>query len=108
MIDHGNKIWFTEDQLEVLKRRYEDGETTGKLSEVYGISPCTVRRRLKEMGVTIRPAGKTVLVTAQVMGTAIEMRKRGVSWPSISRKTKVNARSIQRRIQKDLGPSAWM
>lgn len=108
MIDHGNKIWFTDDQLEVLKRRYEAGDTTGKLSEVYGISPCTVRRRLKEMGVTIRPAGKTVLVTAQVISTAIEMRKRGVSWPSISLKTKVNARSIQRRIQKDLGPSAWM
>ena len=107
MLDHGNRIWFTPEQLEGLKRRYEDGFTTGDLSEIYGISPCTVRRRLKEMGVAIRPAGKTVLVTDQVMAAAIEMRRSGISWPIIQRKTKVNARSIQRRIQKDIGPSAW-
>ena len=87
-------IMFTDEQLKALGDLYKAGWSTRKLGRRYGISPTTVQRRLKAMGVELRDLGLNHIVTDHVMTTAHRMRREGARWKAIAAATGVNHKSI--------------
>lgn len=94
LFDSEKFIPFTDAQMARLKQSYLAGETTRSLAKVYGISPCTVRRRLLIMDVTLRPQGREPRVTPEVLATASAMRAQGKPWKDIGQKTGVKVETI--------------
>lgn len=95
LFDSERFIPFTAEQIANLKKSYLAGESTRSLAKRYGISPCTVRSRLRRMGVALRNQGRSVRVTPQVMAKASAMRAQGQPWKIIQQKTGVKAESIR-------------
>lgn len=58
VFDSDRFLPFTNEQMDLMKRKYESGETSEVIANEFGIDPNTVRRRLKLMGVPIRTRGK--------------------------------------------------
>jgi len=87
-------IQFTPEQLQALAEMYNAGRSTRTLAARYGVSPCTVRRRLVSMGVPLRGRGG-LLVTEQVLAVARHMLSNGARWYAVSWATGVKALSIQ-------------
>lgn len=52
-------IPFTAEQLKSMAAQYESGKTTYELSDIFGIDPRGVCRRLRLMGVKLRNRGNT-------------------------------------------------
>lgn len=100
--DHDRRfIPFTEEQLQALADLYRAGHSTRKLSARYGISPCTVRRRLLALGVTLRGHAPIRSATVQVMEIAHRMRKEGRGWRSIAEATGVKADTIMGAMRRE-------
>lgn len=55
--DHDNTIPFTDDQHQRMILMYETNESAQRISEVFGVSPQTVLRRLRTLGVEIKRQG---------------------------------------------------
>lgn len=87
-------IEFTQEQLQTLKAMYLAGMSTRKLSKIYGISPTTVQRRLKSMGVELRDISRNYLVTDSVLETANRMRNAGARWKNVEAATGVSPQTI--------------
>jgi hypothetical protein len=49
---------LSETQLAEVITRYQAGDPATVLGKVYGLSDSTIRKQLREAGVTIRPRGK--------------------------------------------------
>lgn len=88
-------IVFTPQQLAQLKASYIAGESTDRLSARYGIAKCTVRRRLKAMGVTLRKPGRVLQATPEAIQKAATMRRAGHTWAEISKAVGVKSASIE-------------
>lgn len=94
-------IPFTDEQLQRLADLYRNGWSTRKLGARYGISACTVRRRLLAMGVTLRGQGKWHVVTDQVMAIARHMREVGAGWRVVHWATGVAPDSIMNAMRRE-------
>ena len=92
-------ITFTPEQLQALADMYTAGQSTRKLAARYGISPCTVRRRLIAMGVTLRGKGG-LIVTEQVIAIARHMLSNGARWYAVSWATSIKAETIMGAIRR--------
>ncbi|QHJ83067.1 MAG: hypothetical protein [Caudoviricetes sp.] len=55
--DHDNTIPFTDDQHQRMILMYETNASAQRISEVFGVSPQTVLRRLRTFGVEIKRQG---------------------------------------------------
>lgn len=99
-------IPFTDEQLQRLCEMYKEGWSTRKLAARYGVSPCTVRRRLLKLGVKLRGTGKNHVVTEQVMATAYRMRTEGTGWRAIVAATGVRSDSIQNAMRRERSKAA--
>lgn len=87
-------IQFTEEQLKRLADLYLSGHSTLKLGAMYGISACTVSRRLASMGVQVREQGKWRRVTDDVLAVAVALRDSGAPWRVVGWATGVCHSSI--------------
>jgi helix-turn-helix, Psq domain. len=88
-------IQFTPEQLQALADLYvKEGWSTRKLSRRYGVSACTVRRRLLSLGVTLRNVGQNNVVTPKVIETARRMLAQKKRWRAVAEATGVRADSI--------------
>lgn len=94
-------IPFTYEQLQRLREMYREGWSTRKLAGRYGVSPCTVRRRLLKLGVKLRGTGKNHVVTDFVLATAHRMRNEGRGWRAIVTVTGVHADSIMNAMRRE-------
>lgn len=92
-------IEFTPEQLQALADLYRAGHSTRKLASRYGISACTVRRRLLSMGVAIRGRGR-LKVTDQVISVALHLLEGGAGWRVVSWATSVQADSIMNAMRR--------
>ena len=55
--DHGNTIQFTHDQHQRMILMYQTNASAQRISEVFGVSPQTVLRRLRTFGIEIKRQG---------------------------------------------------
>lgn len=99
-------IPFTDEQLWRMIELYYEGWSTRNLAGRYGISPCTVRRRLLKLGVKLRGTGKSHVVTEQVLATAHRMRAEGTGWRAIVAATGVHADSIMNAMRRERARAA--
>lgn len=93
-------IPFTPEQLQALVDLYRAGHSTRKLAARYGISACTVRRRLESLGVTLRGRGQANVVTDRVLVIAQHMRTIGAGWRVITWATGVRTDSIMTALRR--------
>lgn len=93
-------IPFTPEQLQALVDLYRAGHSTRKLAARYGISACTVRRRLESLGVTLRGRGQANVVTDRVLVIASHMRTIGAGWRVIHWATGVQPDSIMNAMRR--------
>jgi len=93
-------IVFTVEQLQRLVELYREGWSTRKLAKRYGISACTVRRRLMALSVDLRGRGQNNVVTPLVLGVARYMRERGAGWRVINWATGVAPDSIMNAMRR--------
>lgn len=98
-------IEFTPEQLQALADLYRAGWSTRKLAARYGISACTVRRRLLAMGVEIRARGG-LKVTDQVISVARHLLASGAGWRVVSWATSVQADSIMNAMRRQRNRAA--
>jgi hypothetical protein len=99
-------IVFTDAQLQALIDLYALGWSTRKLGKRYGISACTVRRRLVSLGVDLRGQGQNNVVTDQVLGVTRHMLARGAPWRAINWATGVAPDSIMNAMRRKRKRSA--
>lgn len=65
LFGHGKFIQFTDDQLRRMVTMYLDGNSCYRLAKIFGINPCAITKRLRMMGVKIRPRGRRNLYSDQ-------------------------------------------
>lgn len=94
-------IVFTDLQLQALVDLYvKEKWSTRRLAKRYGVSACTVRRRLMALGVDLRGRGQNNVVTAQVLAMSGHMRERGAGWRVINWATGVAPDSIMNAMRR--------
>lgn len=54
----GQRIEFTDDQLEEIVEMYQEGHSASEIAEKFGVSKTTILRRLKEIGCKVRSPGR--------------------------------------------------
>jgi hypothetical protein len=59
VFDSDRFIPFTDDQLRSMADQYEAGKTTYQLSDIFGVDPRAICRRLRLLGVQLRNRGNT-------------------------------------------------
>lgn len=76
-------IPFTSEQLEAMKTAYLANESPQKIADRFGISPATLRSRLRDMGVELHPRGPIRRTVPQVIEDALALKAAGAEWPQI-------------------------
>lgn len=82
---NGNYIGFSPAQEAELKHRYASGETCKELARQFGISADTVRKRMKEFGVSLRQGKRRQMLTPNQLDKLVRMRNGGHMWKAIAR-----------------------
>ena len=99
--EHSQYIPFTKEQLKQMADMYRAGKSSYQISRVYGIDHASVIRRLKMMGVTMRPQGR-LNRTTKIMPAVKSMRDRGVPWRAIAEKFDISASHLQHNLKRYL------
>lgn len=98
--ENARYIEFKPEQLQALADLYRAGRSTRWLEKRYGISACTVRRRLVAMGVTMRGRGQNNVVTDDVLAVAHRLRADGAGWRVVNWATSVMPDSIMNAMRR--------
>jgi len=85
-----------ERKVDEMVRLYNAGRSTGVIAEEVGFSRSTVRRYLKQRGITLGGRGAPRQVTDEYVNLANEYRKAGYAWEYIGKKLGFSARQLQR------------
>ncbi|AUV61898.1 hypothetical protein HWB52_gp83 [Pseudomonas phage Littlefix] len=89
------QIKFTDEQLAELKKRYEAGESTTKLSRIYGMHPTTTVTYLRQLGAVIKPAHAPSAVTEAQLGQVADLKSKGYTWAQMGELFKVNDKTLR-------------
>jgi len=89
------QIKFTDEQLAELKKRYEAGESTTKLSRLYGMHPTTTITYLRQLGATIKPARRPSVVSEAQLSTISLFKADGVTWEELGKMFGVNDKTLR-------------
>lgn len=89
------QIKFTDEQLADLKKRYEAGESTGKLSKIYGMHPTTTLTYLRQLGATIKSARRPSVISEDHLASVKQLKIDGLTWDQIGELYKVNAKTLR-------------
>jgi hypothetical protein len=89
------QIKFTDEQLADLKKRYEAGESTIKLSKIYGMHPTTTITYLRQLGATIKPARKPSVITEQQLASVGAFKEAGYTWEQMGELLGVNDKTLR-------------
>lgn len=85
-----------ERKVDEMVRMYNAGRSTGVIAEEVGFSRSTVRRYLKQRGVTLGCRGAPRQIQGGVVEIAKAMRGNEKTWDQIEKKTGFSARQLQR------------
>lgn len=87
-------IEFTTEQLQALGESYAAGSSLRQLSASYGISESVVSRRLKAMGVAVRPTGRSWAITDELMDRGQALKDSGMTWVQVGKEVGVGWESL--------------
>lgn len=87
-------IEFTPEQLNAMGASYEAGATLRALSARYGISESVVSRRLKAMGVAVRPTGRSWSITDELMNRGQALKDSGMTWAQVGKEVGIGWESL--------------
>lgn len=89
------QIKFTDEQLADLKKRYEAGESTKKLSLIYGMDPTTTITYLRQLGATIKPAHRPEYATEEQLSQIAELKLKGLTWADLGELFGINDKTLR-------------
>lgn len=94
---HATYIEFTTEQLQKLAQLYvEDKKSTLDLAKIYGVSKDVVRRRLLELGVTMRESKKVPKIPDEAFHPILQRRLNKESWERIGHTYNVHHSTVMR------------
>ena len=89
------QIKFTDEQLAELKKRYEAGESTKRLSLIYGMDPTTTITYLRQLGATIKPACRPSIVSDDQLAGVAGLKAKGFTWAEMGELYNVNDKTLR-------------